>query len=197
MSWHRRKLAVLAAVAAVLTAITAAAPPEAATVTVVRVVAGLEAGSTIEADQVRLDELPATAVPEDPIDELDAVIGRTVLAGVPVGQVLTGDAILSPAIAPPGRVLAPLRLTDPDVVALLSAGDRVDVLSADGEGGAAVVLAHRARIVAVPAAPSSGTGLGASAGSPGALVLVDVDPATASRLAQAAASASLSIVLRS
>ena len=197
VSWHRRKLAVLAAVAAVLTAITVAAPPDPPTVQVVRAAVPLAPGSTITADEVRLEQLPESAVPREYVDQVAAVVGRTVVAGVPTGQVLTTQSTLTDHAADPGRVIAPLRLDDADVVSLLRAGDRVDVLSAAGEGGTAAVLVQRARIVTIPTPDSSdGIGLGAS-DSAGALVLLDVDLRAATRLAQAAVATRLSVVLRS
>jgi pilus assembly protein CpaB len=197
VSWHRRKLAVVAAVAAVLTAITAAAPPDPPTVTVVRAVRPLAPGSRIGPDQVRLEQLPESAVPRSYIDQVALVVGRTVVAEVPVGQVLTEHSTLSAEPALPGRVVAPVRLADPDVVTLLNAGDRVDVLSADGHGSSAQLLVQRARIVAIPDLRNSGSEIRAAPDSAGGLILLDVDPQAAAELAQAAVAARLSVVLRS
>jgi pilus assembly protein CpaB len=120
------------------------------------------------------------------------LVGRTLAAPVPRGQVLTGLAVVS-ARASPGRVLAPLRLSDPDAVALLRAGDTVDVLAADAQSEQAFVAGRAVRVVTVPGPldPESG------ADPAGALVLVEVDAETARVLARAAVSATLSVLWRS
>jgi len=197
VSWHRRKLAVVAAIAAVLTAISAAAPAEPATVQVVRAVVPLPPGTVVGSEQVRVEVLPRSAVPQEYVSRLAEAVGQTVLAGVPPGQVLTPQSWLTSESAAPGRAIAPVRLGDADVAALLRAGDRVDVLGADGDHGAAVTLAERCRVVAVPpTGRSEGFAMG-DAGSAGALVLLDVDLAVAKRITQAAVSMKISVVLRS
>lgn len=195
MSWHRRKLAVVAAVAAVLTGIVAAAPPAPPTVAVVRVIAEVPAGFVVAADQVRVQQVAEEALPRGALTETSAVVGRTALSRLPVGQILTPNAVLSTRSVPAGRVIAPLRLHDAAVVALLEPGATVDVLAAGTEMSTAATVARRIRIVAVPhAAETSGVARDSS-GSTGALVLVDVDAATAAALAQAAVSLELSVVL--
>lgn len=196
VSWHRRKLAVLAAVAAVLTGIVAAAPPAPPTVSVVRVTAAVPAGSVITYDQVRVEKLAEDALPHGYVDEVSAVVGRTAITGLVVGQVLTPDALLLQRSTTKGRVMAPLRLSDAAVVALLQPGSTVDVLAADAETTTAATVATRVRVVAVPhAAEASGVARDIT-GSTGALVLIEVDVATAAALAQAAVSMQLSVVMR-
>ena len=89
MSWHRRKLAVLAAVAAVLTGIVAAAPPAPPTIAVVRVATEIPAGSVVSTDHVLLEEVAEDALPRGALTDLSLVVGATAITRLPVGQVVT------------------------------------------------------------------------------------------------------------
>jgi hypothetical protein len=88
-------------------------------------------------------------------------------------------------------VVAPVRLSDAGVVALLRPGDVVDLLGADEQGGGASVVARSARVVTVPHEDEEMT-----PGSAGGLVLVEVAATTATELAQAAAAGPLSVTWR-
>ena len=192
-SWHRRKLAVVAAVAAVLTTVSALAPAPSPTVRVLRSTTRIAAGAVVTAADVTLRPTDPGAVPEGALTDPATILGKAVLAAVPAGQVLTDLDVVSPrAGAAPGHVLAPLRLSDAEVVALLGPGDKVDVLAAAPEAGAARVVARAVRVAAVPA-PAEDAGDREASGS---LLLVDVDPRVATVLAQAAVSAQLSVTLR-
>ena len=92
----------------------------------------------------------------------------------------------------PGNVIAPLRLADTALAALLRPGDVVDVIAADTQAEQAVVVAAGARVVTIPELPDERAGPGLD----GALVLIDVDAQTASIVAKAAASAALSVIWR-
>lgn len=194
LSWHRRKLAVLAAVGAVLAAVGAAAPAGPATVTVVRATERLPGGSTIASDQVAAEAVPESAVPDEALTDLDAVVGRTLLGPASKGSVITGPDVVSPSAARPGFVLAPLRLADAEVAALLHAGDRVDVLAAEPDDGAAARIARAVPVLSVPV-PSDPSAIGAGT-EEGGLLLVEVSADTATRLAAAAVTAQISVVLR-
>ena len=191
VSWHRRKLALLAAIAAVLTGLAAAAPEGPPTVTVVRAAAALDGGRRLNPDDLETARIVAADAPDDVIADPDALIGRTLAAPVPRGQVLTEQAVVS-ARASPGRVLAPLRLADAEATALLRAGDVVDVLAADPQAEDAFVAGRGVRVVTVPSPAESAGG----ADPAGALVLVEVDADTARVLARAAVSATLTVIWR-
>lgn len=197
VSWHRRKLAVVAAVAAVLTGVNAALPPDPPTVEVVRAARGVAGGTVLAAADLQRVRLPVDAVPDDALTTVHSGVGQTVTAPVTRGQVLTRLSIGSPgAGVRAGQVVAPLRLADADVAALLRVGDTVDVVAADGEAPRAAVVAHAIRVVGLPRPPDV-DGVGSStASTAGALVLVEVTSATATALAQAAVTATLSVVLR-
>lgn len=190
ISWHRRKLAVVCAVGAVLTGLTAVAPPRPDTVAALRVTADLAGGSTLSAVDLRVDQLPADALPAGALRDPAAALGRTLAGRVPRGQVLSSTDLVGgrrPGSA--GRVIAPIRLADAELTALLSDGDLVDVLGADERGSRARPVATGVRVIAVPAAardPAAGSGL----------VLVEVDRSTANALAAAAVEGQLSVIWR-
>ena len=197
VSWHRRKLAVLAAVAAALTGINAALPAEPPTVGVVQAATRLLGGSTLTRQDLRIVTVPAGLVPHEALTDLDSAVGRLVRAPLSQGQLLTDLSVgaLSSSVRS-GRVVAPLRLADADVAALLTIGDLVDVVAADDQDRTAAVVARRVQVVGLPPAPST-TGIGGSTNATGgALVLVEVDSATATLLAQSAVTSTLSVVLR-
>lgn len=172
-------------------------PPAPPTVEVVRAATRLDGGSTLTKDDLVLARLPVEALPEDALDDVSLAVGQQVTAPVARGQVLTTLTVASAGRSVrAGQVVAPLRLADADVAALLQVGDPVDVVAADGEARAAAVVARKVRVVGLPQ-PAETSGIGGSVStSAGALVLVEVDGPTATRLAQAAVTASLSVVLR-
>jgi pilus assembly protein CpaB len=191
VSWHRRKLALLAVLAAVLTGLAAAAPEGPPTVTAVRATGALEGGTRLGLDDLEVAQVVAADAPEEVVADPGALVGRTLAAPVPRGQVLTERAVVS-ARASPGRVLAPLRLADAEATALLRAGDVVDVLAADPQAEQAFLAGRGVRVVTVPAPADPAAG----ADPAGALVLVEVDPETARVLARAAVSATLTVIWR-
>ena len=191
-SWHRRKLAVVAALGAVLTGIAAAAPEGPPTVEVVRAKRQLAGGAVISPADVSVEQVVAADAPEGAVSDPDALVGQTLAAPIARRQVLTSLAVISTGVGVGrGHVLAPLRLADAELATLLHPGDVVDVLAADPEAEKASVVAQAARVVTVPRFEDD-TG----SDSPGALVLVDVDSSTAAVLARAAVSGTLTPIWR-
>ncbi len=189
-SWHRRKLAVLAAVAAVLCGVAASAPDGPPTVMAVRANGEIPAGTRLTADQLTTEPVSRADAPEGLLTEPGRAIGRTLAAPVAEGQMLTELALVSPrARHRAGLVSAPLRLADSGVVALLRPGDVIDVLAANDAAETAHVLASRTRVVTVPAPPADT----AASDPPGSLVLVEVSDDTAAVLARAAVTDNLTI----
>jgi pilus assembly protein CpaB len=192
-SWHRRKLAVLAALAAVLTGISAAAPDGPAMITVVKARSQLPGGTVVSAADLVLDRVAASDIPEGALTDPDALIGKTLAAPVAENQILTPlTASVVRTSVSPGHVIAPLRLADTALRALIRPGDVVDVIAAYTQAEQAVVVAAGARVVTIPDLPDDRAGPSPD----GALVLIDVDAQTASIVAQAAASSTLSVIWR-
>lgn len=184
----------VAAVAAVITGISAARPPDPPSVDVVRAAHELPAGATLSARDVRVDKIPRTAAPESPVTDPEQVVGTVVNSPVADGQVITELALGTPRASGPGMVVAPLRLTDADMAALVRLGDRVDVIAATDSAAKARVVASRVLVVGLPA--TTGDGALAGGNGSGALILVEVDLPTATALNDNAAAGRISIVLR-
>jgi pilus assembly protein CpaB len=184
---------VLAAVAAVLTGISAAAPEGPAMITVVKAKSQLPGGAVLSAEDLVIDLVAASDVPNGALSDPHALIGRTLAVPVAENQMMTPLTMIAARTSvSPGNVIAPLRLADTALAALLRPGDVVDVIAADTQAEQAVVVAAGARVVTIPELPDEQAG-----GSlDGALVLIDVDAQTASIVAKAAASAALSIIWR-
>ena len=177
----------LAAVAAVLTGVSAAAPEGPAMISVVKARSQLPAGSVVSTADLLLDRVAASDVPDGVLTDPVALVGKTLAAPVAENQMMTPLAATDARTSVPrGHVIAPLRLADATLAGLLRPGDLIDVIAADPQAGQATVVAAGAR------APE----VGAGSGPEGALVLIDVDAHTASVVAQAAAAATLSIIWR-
>lgn len=190
-SWHRRKLAVVAAVAAVLTGVAAVNPEGPPTLRVVRAASQLAGGAVVRAGDLEVADIVAVDAPVGALSDPGSVIGQRLAASVAEGQVLTGLAM---AAARGGRargqVVAPLRIADADLVQLLRPGELVDVVAADAQSEKAAVVATGVRIVTVPAGSSD------QQAQTGALVLVEVDEAEATRIARAAISGTITVIWR-
>jgi pilus assembly protein CpaB len=183
----------LAAVAAVLTGVSAAAPDGPAMISVVKARSQLPAGSVVSTADLLLDRVAASDVPDGVLTDPVALVGKTLAAPVAENQMMTPLAATDARTSVPrGHVIAPLRLADATLAGLLRPGDLIDVIAADPQAGQATVVAAAARVVTIPQAPEEGAG----SGPEGALVLIDVDAHTASVVAQAAAAATLSIIWR-
>jgi Flp pilus assembly protein CpaB len=184
---------VLTAIAAVLTGISAAAPEGPAMITVVKAKSQLPGGTILTAADLMLDRVDASDVPDGALSDPHALIGKTLAVPVAENQMMTElTTIAARTSVSPGHVIAPLRLADTALAALLRPGDVVDVIAADSQAGQAVVVAAAARVITVPELPDERAGPGLD----GTLVLIDVDAQTASVVAKAAASAALSIIWR-
>jgi pilus assembly protein CpaB len=185
---------VVAAIASVLTGLSAAASEGPAMTTVVEAKSQLPAGLLLSESDLVLDRVVASDVPEGVLTDANELVGKTLAAPVAQNQMMT---LLTTTAArtsvPAGHVIAPLRLGDSALTALLRPGDVVDVVAANPEGDVpATVVASNVRVVTVPEAPNDRPGPGPDGG----LVLIDVDSPKAAIIAQAAASGTLSVFWR-
>ncbi|MFL6139613.1 MAG: SAF domain-containing protein [Frankiaceae bacterium] len=205
---HRGPLSALLAAAAVLAALSALRPAAPATVAVLTAAHRLPAGEVLAARDVATARLPPSVVPDGALRPGDRVVGRALAGPVRRGEPLTdvrlaGAALL--AAAPPRRspgspdgaslpagdtVAAPVRIADQGAVALVRAGDRIDVLATPPDGaGPAVVVAGDVLVLATPRDGPD------AAAADGALVLVETSRQGASELARAAVGDRLSLTL--
>lgn len=188
-SRHRALLAAGLAAASVASGLSAVVPDPPETVPVLTAAHDLPAGAVLSAQDLRTADVPAALVPAGALTDAGAAAGRVVAGPVRAGEPLTDVRLLGAALLPAGsQVAAPVRLAEPATAALVQAGDRVDVLSASPEGGAAAeVVATGLSVLSVP-------DLSDAAGE-GALVVVAASRAAASRLAAAAVTGRLSLVV--
>ena len=184
----------VAAIAAVLTGMSAAVPEGPAIITVVKAKSQLPGGAVLSATDLILDPVVASDVPDGVLTDPAGLIGKMLTAPVAENQMMTMLTTTGSGVSvQPGHVMAPLRLADTAVSALLRPGDVIDIVAADAQGEQpATVVATGVRVVTVPELPDDRAGPGPDGG----LVLVDVDSHTATLLAQAGAAGSLSIIWR-
>ncbi|TAK68470.1 MAG: Flp pilus assembly protein CpaB [Actinomycetota bacterium] len=212
---HRRLIAVVLFVLAAGLVLVAVRPPSPVTTSVLVTTTALPGGATVRAADVQRRDVPAEFVPAGAVSDPATVDGAVLAGPVAVGEILTlsrfAGAPGATGAVGSGLVAAPVRIADAAAVALVSAGDVVDVLHARSaaaqEVSAAEVVARAVRVVSVPSGRSSGGGgvfgrdddrisSNDAAGATGALVVLAVDPATSIALAAAAANGRLSLVLR-
>jgi len=188
---HRAPLAGLLAGAAVLTALPLVAPPGAATTPVLTAAHDLLPGAPLGDADLTVVALPTDVVPQGALLDRSEAVGRFVTGPVRRGEPLTDVRLLGAGLVKDrGLVAAPVRLADPATLALLHAGDRVDVLAAltddAHEGQPAVTVAAGLRVLAVPTHDDTGDG---------ALLVLAATPEVAARLASAAVGARLSVTV--
>jgi len=189
--------------------VAALSPPPPWTVPVVVANHDLTPGDRLSAGDVAVVDLPGALVPRGTHRRPEDVVGHALVIEVPAGLPLVDDLLAGAGLAhagPVGTVVAPVRLADPAVAALLRPGDRIDLLastsSADGEPSTRT-LATRALVLADPspvAAAGEGAGVGAlltggQGDATGQLTVVAVSPAEAAALAGSTGWAALSAVL--
>lgn len=196
--WHRRKLAVLAAVGAVLCTLAAASPAEPVSVPVVVAAHDLDGGRALAADDLRVAHYPVDLAPQDAVADPSALTGRHLITAAGASTPLTERSVVAPrgVQAGVGDALVPVRLDDPAVAGLLRVGDRVDVLASPADGSPAGVIAAGARVLALPGSPESSGPFDTGVDSRGPLVLLEVSPDEAGELVQAQTHQRLTVVLR-
>ena len=195
---RRRPIAALLGATALLSALLVLRPPPEPTDEVLVAAHDLDASAPLTDRDLTPRALPVSTLPEGALPPSAEPSGRSLNAPVREGEVIT-DARLSdpPALAyGPDLVAAPVRVADPGTIALLSPGNRVDVLAASGHdelrftrtSSATEVVTDRPVLALPPEGDSGGEG--------GALVLLAVAPEEARALAGRAASERLSITIR-
>ena len=185
---HRVLLSAGLAAGSVATGVTALAPAEAPTRTVVVAARDLTASAPLAGGDLRTVELPADRVPAGVLSAAAPAVGRVVAGPVRAGEPLTDVRLLGAALLPAGpEVATPVRVAERATAALVRPGDVVDVLSAAPDGGAAASVVSAVRVLAVPLAD----------GDPGegALLVLAATRSAAARLAAAAVTGRLSVVV--
>jgi Flp pilus assembly protein CpaB len=130
----------------------------------------LPAGTVLRAADVRLSRWNSSQIPRRAVRSIAQAIGATIAAGMDRGEPITTARIRGPGITTgltPGLVAVTVTITGPSTLALIRAGDRVDLLAATPADTSAVrparVVATAVRVLAV-LTPHSATADDQSAG---------------------------------
>jgi Flp pilus assembly protein CpaB len=208
---HRRSLAFLLAFAGVLVGLSAIRPERPSWPALV-VGADLAAGHVLVDADLRIVDLDPQARPATAVTAAEDVLGRALAGPMSAGEMVLTTRVVGPGLLGPdskGQVAMPVRIEDAAEVSFLRPGDRVDVLAAAGGGvtgesaeTAAVTVARRARVLAVPgqAVDSRGAGpldVGTRGNGVGSVLVVAVPARIAALMAGASARSRLSVVLNS
>lgn len=147
----------------------ATAPPP-PTVEVLVAAHDLPAGTTVATDDLARVGFRPGSEPEGLVDD---PVGELVASAVRRGEPLTDVRLLGPAVVEghPGMVATPVRLPDAAMAGLLRAGDLVDVLAADPQGGPTTRVASDALVLSVPAVSDDAV----ADALPGRLVVLGLD----------------------
>jgi Flp pilus assembly protein CpaB len=213
---HRRVLAASCSAAAMLTLGLALRPPEPATVEVVVAARDLPTGHRLAAEDLGRAAVPTGVSLPGALPAPEPLIGQVLAAPLVRGEaVLPARLMAHPAWAlrgapGPGLVPLPVRFADAAAARLLTAGQRVDVLAAEGplpDGleaapgvPRALVLARGATVLAIaePGGDDGGLlGEGDMEAAGGPLVVLGLTEPQALAVAGAAASRQLSFTLAS
>lgn len=177
---RRRLLAAALTAVAVAAGLHAVAAPPPARVAVPVAARDLPAGAVLERGDLTSADFAPGSVPSGLAPD---AAGRTLAAPLRAGEPVTDVRLVGPALTEgyPGLAAVPVRLPDAAMVDLLRVGDRIDLVSADPQGGGASVVAADVPVLAIPdAAPEVGV-----SGLTGRLVVVGAPPADVSRIADA------------
>lgn len=218
LAWRGRfALAALSLGAAAAVTVHELSPPRPDLASMVVVDRALPAGSTLSAADVRTVSVPPGALPPDALQDVGEAVGRTVAVNVTPGTVVSSPVLSTDLAgqAPPGTVIAAVRLAEPALADLLEPGMRVDLLApatqhpetdvsaaVPGQPVPGTYLARGAVVQPVPrSVPDSPGGDGllsletSQSGDTADLVLVAVTPDEAASLANMAGWSAISAVL--
>lgn len=166
---RRRLIAVLLVAVAVAASLRTLAPPPPASTTMLVAARDLPAGQLLRADDLVERRVAPGVVPEGVVG---SPTGRLLAAPLREGEAVTDVRLVGDGLAqaqPPGTTVLPIRLSDAGQAALLTVGDRIDLLATDPQAGTTGELAGDVVVLAVPDPEISGDGA-----LPGRLVVVAV-----------------------
>jgi Flp pilus assembly protein CpaB len=197
---RRRLVAAVLVGVAVLCGLRSIRPPDRATRSVWVAAHDLSGGAPLTAADIRTARYPPSDVPAGALPAARPIVGQVLGAPMRAGEPLTDVRLLSPAllaaIGSPGAVALPLRVADgPATLALVRAGDRIDVIAvgdpATATTGRGSVVVHDVRVLATPSIDST-----TSTDDGGGVLVVAASPRQAATLAQVSATSRLSISVR-
>lgn len=190
--------------------LSAVAPPDPPTATMVVAARDIAAGVRLSSDDLATVSVPVHVVPQRSLTET-AALGRILAGPLSTGEPLTATRLAGSTLltGDPDAVALPVRVADPGATLLLSGGDRIDLLavSPDGESTSAEVVASNLAVLLTPGSsaasaggdgPSTNTLLSSTASADllGGLVVVAASHAQARAIVAGAARAPLWLALR-
>lgn len=177
---RRRLLAAALTAVAVLAGLHATAAPAPPHVSVRVAARDLPAGTVLTSGDLAEADFAPGSVPADLAED---PAGRTLAAPLRTGEPVTDVRLVGPALSEgyPGLTAVPVRLPDAGMAGLLRVGDRIDLVSADPQGGGAEVVAYDVPVLAIPDLEPE---VGAS-GLTGRLVVVGAAPDEVAEIADA------------
>lgn len=184
---RRRLIAVVLLGVAVAATIATLAPPPPATTSLVVAARDLPAGHVLAADDLVEKQVPPGVVPSGAAQRVDDQPGRALAAPLRAGEAVTDVRLVGQGLAAvhEGDELAlPVRLSDAGQAALLTVGDRIDLLATDPKAGSTLPLARSATVLAVPDADRASDGA-----LPGRLVVLGMSSADVQEVTSASVTA--------
>lgn len=181
---RRRLIAVLLVAVAVAASLRTLAPPPPATTPLLVAARDLPAGRVLRAEDLVERRVAPGVVPEGVVGE---PTGRMLAAPLRGGEAVTDVRLVGAGLAgaqPAGATVVPIRLADAGQAALLTVGDRIDLLATDPQAGTTVEVALDVGVVALPDPESSGDGA-----LPGRLVVVSLPSTDVRRVTAASVAA--------
>ncbi len=189
---YRRLLSALLAALAVLMVIETLAPATPPRVAVVVAAHDLTSAVTLAGEDVTVEQVPPSVVPQGSSSSPAQVLGRVVAGPMRAGEPVTDRRLLGRSLLsgyPPGLVATPVRVRDAAVVALLQVGDEISVYAAGRDASYADLVVERVPVVTLPQVDDHA--------QEGGLVVLAVTAQQAAALAEASATAPLSVALLS
>ncbi|MDR2896276.1 MAG: SAF domain-containing protein [Propionibacteriaceae bacterium] len=151
---HRRALATICVMMAVLSIGMGLPQGHDDTTTVYAAKERIAAGTVLDASLIETIAIPIGLAPSSAVIDADAALGKMTSAAIAAGSILTSESFVAQSEIPAGNVITPLDV-DPDVLALLAPGSLVTVMYTDPESGTATSR-RDLRVVTVPATVSGG-----------------------------------------
>lgn len=188
---HRRLLAFVLTVLAVLAGVRALAPPSSAGATVLVAAHDLAAGSTLTRGDLEAQHVPPGAVPDGVVRRPE---GRVLAGGVRRGEPITDVRLVGRSMATPGLTAVPIRLPDTAMAALLEPGERIDLYATDPSAGGTTSVAREVLVLAVPPRDDARNSVTSSLG--GRLVVVAVPPDAVTDVTDASVRLFLTVAFR-
>jgi len=192
---RRRLLAALCLGLAVLSGLRVVAGPPPPTEPLLVAARDLPAGTVLSADDLTTRRVPVGVAPVAAVSRAD-VLGRTLAAPLTAGEPVTVVRLMAPGLLDgyPGLVAVPVRIPDPDSVALLQVGDRIDLLATDPGGGGTALVARQVPVLALPGGPNDSSAIVTGSAVSGSLVVIGTTAELSEEVADAAVRGFLTVV---